>query len=337
MKNKFNDVPYCGVRESKIWDACPTFIHGRFPMLVKYIKRRYNIHLRKDVYGKEKPWTKDPILRNFRFTNVRREHDKETIWLIKNIAENDELCYEDKLLNCILFRLFNKHETSELIEAPIAFSEFDDWNPEAYRSVFEDKKLEDSNYSFFTGAFFTSGFKRTLRECYFPEEDSDNISVCTRVMKFMKYLIDDGVHKKIRCCETQESVYNTLRKYDGIGDFLCYQIFVDFTYVEEFPFSENEFVVAGIGCKKGLDELFSDRNGMTYEECLFWLRDNWKSLNEKFIHDPKDRFIPERDMKDLPEYDRVMNVMSLENCFCEFSKYVRASLGTGRPRKKYKG
>jgi hypothetical protein len=27
--------------------------------------------------------------------------------------------------------------------------------------------------------------------------------------------------------------------------------------------------------------------------------------------------------------------MSLENCFCELSKYIRAITGTGRPRKKY--
>lgn len=334
MKTKFNDVPYCGVRESKIWDACPTFIHGRFPMLVKYIKRRYNIHLRKDVYGKEKPWTKDLILRNFRFTNVRREHDKETIWLIKHIAENDELCYEDKLLNCILFRLFNKHETSELIEAPIAFLESDDWNPEAYRSVFENKKLEDSNYVFFTGAFYTTGMKMNLKR-YMPEYVEDTMEM--RIMYFIKYLIDNDFIDDLRGSEIQEDVFLLLSSMSGIGDFLAYQIFVDFTYIEEFPFSENEFVVAGTGCIKGLNELFSDRNGMTYEECLFWLRDNWKALNEKFIPDPKDRFIPERDMKDLPEYDRVMNVMSLENCFCEFSKYVRASLGTGRPRKKYKG
>ncbi len=334
MKSKFYDVPYCGVRESKIWDACPTFIHGRFPMLVKYIKRRYNIHLRKDVYGKEKPWTKDPILRNFRFTNVRREHDKETIWLIKNIAENDELCYEDKLLNCILFRLFNKHETSELIEAPIAFLESDDWNPEAYRSVFENKKLEDPNYVFFTGAFYTTGMKMNLKR-YMPEGIEDTMEM--RLMYFIKYLIDNDFIDDLRDSEIQEDVFLLLSSMSGIGDFLAYQIFVDFTYIEEFPFSENEFTVAGTGCIKGLNELFSDRNGMTYEECLFWLRDNWKALNEKFIPDPKDRFIPERDMKDLPEYDRVMNVMSLENCFCEFSKYVRASLGTGRPRKKYNG
>ena len=39
---------------------------------------------------------------------------------------------------------------------------------------------------------------------------------------------------------------------------------------------------------------------------------------------------------DLPEGERTINVMSLENCFCEISKYLKAHYGTGRPRVKYR-
>lgn len=152
-----------------------------------------------------------------------------------------------------------------------------------------------------------------------------------RVMKFMQYLWEDDIAKKIKACMTQEGVYNLLRGYLGIGDFLAYQMFVDMTYIEEFPFSENEFTAAGPGCKNGLNELFEDKDGMSYEECLFWVRNN---LEQEFIKrgwkwDAKKLFC------DLPEYDRCLNVMSLENCFCELSKYIRAVTGTGRPRKKY--
>ena len=34
--------------------------------------------------GMHKPWTEDPILRSYRFCNVYREHDTETIWIAQN-------------------------------------------------------------------------------------------------------------------------------------------------------------------------------------------------------------------------------------------------------------
>lgn len=58
-------------------------------------------------------------------------------------------------------------------------------------------------------------------------------------------------------------------------------------------------------------------------------RDFWFSKASKYAE-------TEDEMIDLKHYDRVMNVMSLENCFCEFSKYYKACTNTGRPRAIYK-
>ena len=328
MLTKPSDVIYCGVRESKIESANPSIDPENLLHLYNFITRRYKIHLRKDVLKKPQPWTKDPVLLEFRFTNVRREHDRETIWLLDHIVNNPKVSYEDKLLNCILFRLFNKHETSELISQPIKFNAR--YNPEAYRAVFEARELTEPHYVFFTGAFITGGMKRALK-WYLPKGTSED-SMPMRVMKFMEHLFNDGVVRKIKACKTQKEVYDLLRGYLGIGDFLAYQMFVDMTYIKEFPFSENEFTAAGPGCKNGLNFLFLDRDGMSYEECLFWLREHLGDLFKDTIGKPWD---PNKLFSDLPEHDRCLNVMSLENCFCELSKYIRAKTGTGRPRKKY--
>lgn len=332
MRTKPKDTLFCGVDESKIKHAKPTLNVRNLKYLYQFIIRRYSIHLKKDVLGEPKPWTKDSVLREFRFTNVRREHDRETKWLIEHITSNNDLSYEDKLLNCILFRLYNKHETSELISQPIHFSEYKDWDPEAYRSLFEAALVEDKHRIFFTGAFITGGLKRALK-WYLPKDDPKN-SMEMRMLWFMKVLINDQVTRKIKCAKTQKDVFDLLCSYDGLGAFLSYQIFVDMTYIEDFPFSENEFTVAGPGCQMGLRYLFDDRDGMSYEECLFWLRDH---LEDEFAKRLGKDFDPKELFWDLPEYDRCLNVMSLENCFCELSKYIRAKDGTGRPRKKYEG
>ena len=327
MKNKPADTLYCGVNKKRIKKAQPVLNERNLLYLYNFIKRRYVIHLRKDVLKKDPPWTTDQVLRDFRFTNIRREHDKESKWVIEHITSNPELSYEDKLLNVILFRLYNKHETAELISMPFKFSETPDWNPEWYRSLFEAALVEDPNRVFFTAAFHTVGMKNTLKkvtgESYAP----------MRILKFIKILINEGLVDDIKACTNQQEVYQTLTDYNGIGRFLAYQFYVDMTYIAEFPFSENEFTVAGPGCVMGLNYLYEDRDGMSYEECLFWLRDN---LDRLFVEELGKDWDSKRVFWDLPEEDRCFNVMSLENCFCELSKYIRAKDGTGRPRKRYK-
>ena len=327
MRNKPADTLYCGVDKERIKKAQPVLNERNLLYLYNFIKRRYVIHLRKDVLKKDPPWTTDQVLRDFRFTNIRREHDKESKWVIEHIANNPELSYEDKLLNVILFRLYNKHETAELISMPFKFSQTPDWNPEWYRSLFEAALVEDPKRVFFTAAFHTVGMKNTLKrvtgESYAP----------MRILKFIKILINEGLVDDIKACVNQQEVYQTLTDYNGIGRFLAYQFYVDMTYIAEFPFSENEFTVAGPGCVMGLNYLFEGRDGMSYEECLFWLRDN---LDRLFVEELGKDWDAKRVFWDLPEEDRCFNVMSLENCFCELSKYIRAKDGTGRPRKRYR-
>lgn len=327
MKNKPADTLYCGVNQKRIKKAQPVLNERNLLYLYNFIKRRYVIHLRKDVLKKDPPWTNDEVLKDFRFTNIRREHDRETKWVIEHITSNPELSYEDKLLNVILFRLYNKHETAELISMPFKFSETPDWNPEWYRSLFEAALVDDPKRVFFTAAFHTVGMKNTLRavtgEDYAP----------MRILKFIKILQQEGMTDDIKACANQKEVYETLTNYNGIGRFLAYQFYVDMTYIAEFPFSENEFTVAGPGCIMGLNYLFEDRDGMSYEECLFWLRDN---LDRLFVEQLGKDWDAKKVFWDLPEHDRCFNVMSLENCFCELSKYIRAKDGTGRPRKRYR-
>lgn len=337
MKHKPKDILYCGVREQKIADfpieninveALDVFLH--------LVAERYKIHLRRDIKQIKPPYTKDPILKKFRFTNVRREHDTETKWLINYVTSNSDLSYDDKLLNCILFRLFNKHETAELINMPIRFSQH--YEPEEYRPVFEAAQKADPHRIFFTGVFNTGGLKRALK-WYLPEDDPTN-SMEMRVMHFMRYLIDENItgYLNNKQAESPEAVCDLLKGYMGIGEFLAYQMFVDMTYIDLFPFSENEFTIAGPGAKLGLKFLFDTKDGMTAEELIFWLRDNWNELNQyNTQHGGKHTLEPKILFRDLPEYDRVMNVMSIENCLCEFSKYWKTKNELGRPRQVFKG
>lgn len=320
MKNKDSDIKYCNVRKNKIESSHPNINYENLKILFHWISERYKIHLKKDVLKLKKPWTNDEILQNYKFTNVRREHDKETKWLIKNICSNSSLSLKNKILNIILFRLFNKSQTLELI----GLQDFD--NKSLNSSIIKVKLRDKKDVPFFSNAFYTSGPKSVANKL-FKNEENLVIKIILLVHLYNSKKISENIVK----CKSQNQVYNLLLSLPGIGKFLAYQIFVDLTYTPFFLFSENEFVIAGPGCIKGLNYIFEDFSGMNYEESLFWLRDNQIKLFSPFKYNPDELF------SDLAKYDRFLNIMSLENCMCEISKYIRCLKKEGRPRIRYSG
>jgi hypothetical protein len=331
MRNKPNDIPYLGCREDKIRNACPKLNEENFKHLHTWITDRYDVHVKKDVMRLAAPWTTNPIIREFRFTNVRREHDKETKWVIENIC-NADLTPANKWMNLILFRMINKSETCR------HFMPFDfDSMTESWNRVIEFVSNTKRGYVFFTNAFKTSGVKgaanKELGVTSLNKDPEEGIPPLFSVIGYCcKLYAEETLIYSLGQCVTAQQAFDVLNSVNGLGYFLAYQILIDSTYCEDSLWSENEFVVAGPGARKGLDLVFDDRDGMTYEECLFWLRDNWVSICMwlGLGWNPDTIFV------DLPPEDRYMNVMSLQNCHCEISKYIRAVNGTGRPRNKYK-
>src|SRR6267142_1464195 len=64
------------------------------------------------------PWTKDPILANFRFTNAYRASDRVSQYLIREIQYHPDrsTAQREVFFRTILFKLFNRIETWEELE-----------------------------------------------------------------------------------------------------------------------------------------------------------------------------------------------------------------------------
>lgn len=363
MKTKKRDKLYCGVRRATIEDAQPQLNWENVYHFKRFVHDRYLIHKRKDVYKLPAPWIKNPVLREFKFTNVRREHDRQTKYLIENITLNKKLTLEDKIVNTFLFRSWNNWSTLRDFGFPYSAEElYDPGMKERIRPIYTKLNDEQPNRLWYNNAYNQGGtkhawkfpagdgYQRAYKESEakkYPDWEQD---IPLRPFHVGVWLGQQHIVEKLLACTNQQEAFDTIKSVRGFADFLAYQVFVDLTYIKEFPFSENEFVIAGPGCKRGLDHIFKDKDGMTYEECIFWLRDhinggfeggyslfNNDELNEWCADNAKanGKYDPRKLFDDLPEYDRCMNVMSIENCMCELSKYIKAVNGTGRPRCKY--
>lgn len=314
MRNKPADIPYGGLNAFKIRSAKPVFNPEVLEVFKYYVAERYRIHLLKDLEKKPFPWTQDVFLSMYRFTNIRREQDKNSIYLLNMMKEHGNQLSVNMICNIMLFRLFNKIETMEYLGGWV---DFERYNPDKVR-----KQLADvpEGYVYFTNAYLSSGMKKEFN-LYFPKEPMRVVNIPNVVAVF-----GIGMYDRIKSAEQPQDVIDAFKSINGISDFLAYQLFVDLTYLDDFPWSENEFVVSGPGCELGLDYLFDNKGGLTYEELLFWLRDNCPITREWCMEH----------MIDLPPEDRYMNVMSLENCMCELGKYMKTKTGVGRPRSRYK-
>lgn len=315
MQNRSSDKLYCGVRRDVIITAMPVLNKNIVGLLYEFIRDRTEVYYNKEILKNPAPWTENPILREVKFTNVRREWDRQSRNLIKYICEADE-DLKTRCFNIILFRLWNKLESwsmleeGKLLQFPLAQEKFDEY--------YELIKLTD-NHTWYSAAYNTS----PVRNCHRTQLDRTHEKVPfypASPLWFAKWYLNDDLWNQIIAAEDQFELFKVLQQFPFMGGpFLAYQLFVDFTYNKDFWFSENEFTVSGPGCSRGLDLLFDDRDGMTHEECLFWLRDNQLSVFREYGYDPNELF------HFLPENERMINVMSFENLHCELSKYKKCA------------
>src|SRR3546814_13846588 len=75
------------------------------------------------------PWTDDPILRTYRFTNSFRAADRVSQYLIREIQYDSARSPDpaEVIFRTLLFKIFNKVETWELLETqngPISWQSF---------------------------------------------------------------------------------------------------------------------------------------------------------------------------------------------------------------------
>lgn len=78
-----------------------------------YARERHSVYLRR-AQGLPAPWTDDPVLQHYRFTNVFRELDAVTVWFAKHVRERYDGAPEC-LLATVLFRWFNRITTGETL------------------------------------------------------------------------------------------------------------------------------------------------------------------------------------------------------------------------------
>ena len=269
--------------------------------------------------GEAGPWTENPVLAIYKFTNAYRASDRVSQYLIRHVIYRDDLPKSPRevFFRILLFKLFNKIETWEMIERVLGPITYEDYRFDAYDAVLA--RAMRAGHRIYSAAYIMPpgghAFGRSAKH-------QNHLLLLERMMA-------DRLADRLAQTPTMQEAFEKLRAYPTIGDFLAYQFVTDINYSELTNFSEMDFVVPGPGARDGLRKCFVDPGGLNEPELIRLMADLQEQEFERL----------EIDFESL--WGRRLQLIDCQNLFCEVDKYARVAHPqiegkTGRSRIKQK-
>lgn len=251
--------------------------------------------------GEPGPWTDDPILAEFKFCNTFRAADRVSQHLIRDViydGTTDD--FADLLFRIVAFRLFSKIETWEHVRDFLGRpATVNDLLSGDFVRAIESARL--SNGTIYTGAFILCA----------NDAFGQGKKHLNHVALLQAMFSEDDLPKSVERAASLAQVYEALREYPLIGDFMAYQMAIDINYSELTDFPESSFVKAGPGALRGVEKVFVDTGGATPERTILWMVENQET---------------EFDRLGLPFdglFGRRLQAIDCQGLFCEVDKYCR--------------
>lgn len=248
--------------------------------------------------------TNDEILRDHRFTNAYRSSDRVSQYLIKHVLfEGNQ--YEDELFfRCILFKIFNKIESWEKLSAELGRPiEWCTYNYNDYDAAIT--RITGRGFAFYNSAYMhpspiqVGGVRYSRKhQCH---------------LKTIEMMMSSECPKRIQQATKFEDVYLIMLEQSMVGEFLAYQYATDLNYSTICNFSENDFTRAGPGAIDGISKCFRDKGDYSCSDIIRWLQDKQEEEFEK------------RGIKFLSLFGRPLQLIDIQNLFCETDKYARVA------------
>lgn len=263
------------------------------------MKERERVRIRKEL-GKPKPWTGDPILRKYRFCNVRREDDTVTRWIASH-WRNPHKDDPDLWFAMCVARLINWPDSLMDLKYPVP------WDSKDFIATLQLRKIH--GLKVFSSAYIVS----------------TNGKPMDKVEYLAKYVLDpmwdDRNHIRPVKRERLADLHKILMVYNGMGSFMAAQIVADVKYVNPLLEAPDWYwwAASGPGSRRGMNRVIGRPVNMSWHEPT-WLEELHTLQYEvdKLWNEP-------------------LHAQDLQNCLCEFDKYQRVKLGEGRPRQNYPG
>jgi thymidylate kinase len=253
--------------------------------------------------GKTKPWTADPILSEYKFTNAYRASDRVSQYLIRHVIYRDDLpgTADEVFFRILLFKFFNKIETWRLLEEAVGPLVHANYSFDSYERVL-DRAMRGGRRIYSAAYIMPTGGRATAE----PRKHRLHLRLLERMMA-------DGLPQKLAAANSMHAAFDLFLAYPTIGTFLAYQFVTDINYSGITSFSEREFVVPGPGALDGIKKCFASLGGLSHAEII------------KFMMDIQEREFERLGLKFNTLWGRPLQLIDCQNLFCEVDKYSRVA------------
>jgi hypothetical protein len=278
--------------------------------LLYFIWEREVIRIVKERGG-EKPYTKDPVLLKYKFTNIRRRDDRVSRWVVENIIRPEE--HRPHLwFTLLITRLINwPPALQRLIDDGLMFKKPKEFNSQEFSESLERYKAERGKV--YTGAYMVYPTKMDPGSVKSLAIAKHIITPAGKLAEPLQGIIA-GEEPLL------EDFVATLSTGFGISTFIAGQVAADLTYCAQLDDAADLYTYApiGPGSSRGLNYLLNRAPNAG------WTQEAFNSQLMGILDAVRD----ELNIDDLTLHD-------VQNCMCEFSKYCRTVLGEGKPKTTY--
>lgn len=291
----------------------PTIV---FDTYWRFATARQDVLFRR-LRGEAAPWSSDPILATYKFTNAYRAADRVSQYLIQRVIYAGSYDARDTVFRILLFKLFNKTETWRLLQ-------------ETHGELIA-RRFDMSGYDRTLNAALEAGARIYSAAYIMPSGTTGARQIRKHRMhlELLARVLRDRLPERLVAARSMTEAYELLRALPGIGPFLAYQFVIDLNYSGHLNFSEMEFVVPGPGARDGMRKCFADLGDYSEADAIHWVAER---QCEEFAA---------RGLNFRSLWGRPLQLIDCQNLFCEVDKYARVRhpeiLGySGRTRIKQK-
>jgi len=272
----------------------PTHVYDTY---WKFAAERQEIFFRR-LRGASPPWSSDPILQEFRFTNAYRAADRVSQYLIRHVLYEGNQTPREIFFRAILFKLFNKIETWRLLASALGGLTAERFDVELYDRILSEAMARGERI--YSAAYImpSGGPGQTIRKHRIH-------------LQLLRRMLEDDLPERLIECRSMRACFEKLRSYPSIGDFLAYQYVIDLNYSSALNFSEMDFVVPGPGARGGLRKCFSSLGGMTEGDAI------------RLVTEKQESEFSKRGIAFKTLWGRPLQLIDCQNLFCEVDKYAR--------------
>lgn len=273
-----------------------------------FMVAREQIRLKKEK-GESWPWTSDEILQTYKFTNVKREHDRTSLHLKERYDTfGQQADPRIALLNCTAFRFFGTTSYADSLG----------W---LHRPDFKKAKRAALNAAKpYTGAYIVSNMNYTCSKV-----DLIVDVVMRGIWARSKHLVELAHQAH----SWQAVICDMIDNLEGFGTsgFMAKEVMLDCMWTSfwlQEPVDYNTWCPIGPGARKGLHHVMGRD------------LDTTKGVTDQQLQDEMIQVWRHQESCKLPKWFPELCLHDVQFQLCEFAKYEKARLGRGRPRSKYR-